>query len=150
MRFTSCIPALDMLTSPLVSLSKPVGPSEPDMLCISFVNCREAFAFWRSASRHFTFCSFSKIVFRAFPDRLFFSLRTGLSVVASFFSADAVNQESSNKTSIPNATDKGTLKFGLVLRNFGPKRFAQDFKSMYFRAKFIPNPSYAFWNYPGA
>ncbi len=26
MRFTSCIPALDMLTMPLVSLSKPVGP----------------------------------------------------------------------------------------------------------------------------
>jgi len=26
MRFTSYIPALDMLTSPLVSLSKPVGP----------------------------------------------------------------------------------------------------------------------------
>ena len=26
MRFTSCLPALDMLTLPLVSLSKPVGP----------------------------------------------------------------------------------------------------------------------------
>ncbi len=27
MRLTSCIPALDMLTMPLVSLSKPVGPN---------------------------------------------------------------------------------------------------------------------------
>ncbi len=27
MRFTSCIPALDMLKMPLVSLSKPVGPN---------------------------------------------------------------------------------------------------------------------------
>lgn len=26
MRLTSCLPALDMLTLPLVSLSKPVGP----------------------------------------------------------------------------------------------------------------------------
>lgn len=34
MRFTSCNPALDMLTLPLVSLSKPVGPSEIDtVLC---------------------------------------------------------------------------------------------------------------------
>ena len=30
MILTSCIPALGMLTSPLVSLSKPVGPMEPN------------------------------------------------------------------------------------------------------------------------
>lgn len=39
MRFTSYIPALDMLTSPLVLLSKPVGP------IMSFLRRQESLTF---------------------------------------------------------------------------------------------------------